>query len=193
MKGPPPALEPLIAQADEWAKSGDIDDLHNIANQRIYIFAGYNDAVINPGVGAAAYRFYLHYLGGRDPGNLFFQNAIGAGHSQVTITYGLPCNANKDYYIDHCDYDQAGIILRHIYGALNPRNEGGLTGRLLPFDQSEMTSPASPASYSMADTGYVYVPATCANQRVMPGAYRAPWLQAELRYDPRPLHRTCRL
>jgi hypothetical protein len=164
MKGPPPALEPLITQADEWAKSGGIDDPRNIAHQRIYIFAGYNDSVVNPKVGEAAYRFYLHYLGGRDSGNVFFQDAVGAGHSQVTISYGLPCNANEGYYIDHCDYDQAGIILRHIYGALNPRNESELTGKLLPFDQSEMTSPASPTSYSMADTGYVYVPATCANQ-----------------------------
>jgi hypothetical protein len=164
MQGPPPPLAPLIAKTDEWAKSGDIDDPRNIAHQRIYIFAGYNDTVVTPKIGEAAYRFYQHYLGSRDPGNVFFQDAVGAGHSQVTISYGLPCNANEGYYMDHCNYDQAGIILRHIYGALNPRNEAGLTGKLLTFDQSEMTSPASPASYSMADTGYVYVPATCANK-----------------------------
>ena len=41
MKGPPPALEPLIEKTDEWARTGDIDDPHNIAKQRIYIFAGY--------------------------------------------------------------------------------------------------------------------------------------------------------
>jgi hypothetical protein len=161
MKGPPPELGPLIDKADEWARTGDIDNPRNIAKQRIYIFAGYNDAVVNPKVGEAAYRFYLHYLGGGDPGNVFFQNAIGAGHSQVTVKYGEGCNKNEGYFIDHCNYDQAGIILEHIYGALNPKNEGALSGELLPFDQQEMTSPESPASYSMADTGYVYVPAAC--------------------------------
>jgi hypothetical protein len=162
MKGPPPDLDPLFEKTDEWAHGGDIDDPHNIANQRIYIFAGYNDSVVNPKVGDAAYRFYLHYLGDRSNGNLFYQSAIGAGHSQVTVDYGQPCNKNEGDYIDHCNYDQAGIILQHIYGALNPKNRGAPSGKLIAFDQRELTSPESPASYSMADTGYVYVPASCA-------------------------------
>jgi hypothetical protein len=161
-KGPPPALAPLFAQTDEWARTGAIDSPRNIARQRIYIFAGYNDSVVDPKIGLAAYRFYLHYLGGRNPGNLFFQSAIGAGHAQVTVDYGMPCYESEGYFIDHCHYDQAGIILQHIYGALNARQQGALSGRLLVFDQREFTSPASPASYSMADTGYVYVPADCA-------------------------------
>jgi hypothetical protein len=165
MKGPPPDLEPLIEQTDRWARQGDIDDPQNITDQRIYIFAGYNDSVVDPKVAEAAYRFYLHYLGGRNDGNLFYQNAIGAGHSQVTVNYGLPCNRNEGYFIDHCNYDQAGIILQHIYGALNPKNRGALSGKLLPFDQRKFTSPESPASYSMAETGYVYVPASCAAQQ----------------------------
>ena len=35
-------------------------------------------------------------------------------------------------------------------------------GELLAFDQREFTRPASPASYSLAETGYVYLPAPCA-------------------------------
>ena len=162
MKGPPPALEPLFEKTDEWARRGDIDDPRNIANQRIYVFAGYNDSIVNPKVGEAAYRFYLHYLGGRNDGNMFYQGAIGAGHSQVTADYGQPCNKNEGDFIDRCNYDQAGIILQHTYGALNPKNRGTLSGKLVAFDQRELTSPEAPASYSMAETGYVYVPASCA-------------------------------
>jgi hypothetical protein len=162
MKGPPPVLEPLFGKTDEWARRGDIDDTHNLANQHIYIFAGYNDAVVNPKVGDAAYRFYLHYLPDRSKGSLFYQNAIGAGHSQVTTDYGLPCPDNKDYFIDRCNYDQAGVLLQHIYGALNPKNKGELFGKLLSFNQREFTFPESPGSYSMAETGYVYVPQSCA-------------------------------
>jgi hypothetical protein len=165
MKGPPPDLEPLFEKTDEWARSGDIDDPQNIANQRIYIFAGYNDAIVNPKVGDAAYRFYAHYLGDHSNGNTFYQSAIGAGHSQVTVDYGQSCNKNDGDYIDHCNYDQAGIILQHIYGALSPKNSGPLSGKLIAFDQRELTSPESPASYSMAETGYVYVPASCAAQQ----------------------------
>ena len=78
------------------------------------------------------------------------------------MSYGLDCPDNKDYFIDRCNYDQAGIILQHIYGALQPRNDAEPTGRLSAFDQREFTSPASPASYSLAETGYIYVPAPCA-------------------------------
>jgi len=162
MVGPPPALEPLVKQTDDWARSGDIDDPRNIARQSIYVFDGYNDAVVNRTVTDATYRFYMHYLSDRNGANLFYQNAIGAGHSQVTLAYGLECSDNEDYFIDRCNYDQAGIILQHIYGALQARNDGGPTGEILAFDQREFTSPASPASYSLAETGYVYVPASCA-------------------------------
>jgi poly(3-hydroxybutyrate) depolymerase len=165
MKGPPPALGPLIAKTDEWARHGDIDDTRNIAHQRVYIFSGYNDAFVNPKVVDATYQFYLHYLPDQSKGNLFYQNAIGAGHSQVTVGYGLACTDSKEYYIDKCNYDQAGILLQHIYGALNPPNKGELSGQLLPFNQREFTFPESPGSYSMAEMGFVYVPASCAAQQ----------------------------
>ena len=160
MRGPPPALGPLFEKTDEWARRGDIDDPRNIAKQRIYIFTGYNDAVVNHEVVDQTFEFYKHYV--QNKGNLFYQNAIGAGHAQVTVDYGLPCQSSSGYFIDRCNYDQAGIILRHIYGALSPKNMGTLSGQLLPFNQREFTSPESPASYSMAETGYVYVPGPCA-------------------------------
>jgi hypothetical protein len=56
----------------------------------------------------ATHRFCLHYLSDRNRDNLFYQTAIGAGHSQVTLTYGLECSDNKDYFTDGCDYDQGG-------------------------------------------------------------------------------------
>jgi hypothetical protein len=160
--GPPPSLEPLFKQTDEWARNRDIDGTEHIAGQKIYLFHGYNDAVVSHTVTDAAHRFYLHYLPDRNRANLFYQSAIGAGHSQVTLSYGLECQDNESYFIDRCNYDQAGIILQHIYGALQPRNDGRPTGHLFAFDQREFTSPASPASYSLAEIGYVYIPASCA-------------------------------
>jgi len=44
MVGPPPALEPLGKQTDDWARTEDIDDTRHIAGQKIYVFGGYNDA-----------------------------------------------------------------------------------------------------------------------------------------------------
>jgi hypothetical protein len=65
MVGPPPALEPLIKQTDEWARSGVIDATHHIASQKIYVFGGYNDAVVSRTVtdayrrGRRCYRLFV--------------------------------------------------------------------------------------------------------------------------------------
>jgi hypothetical protein len=57
----------------------------------------------------------------------------------VTLSYGLECSDNEDYFIDRCNYDQAGIILQNIYGALRARNDDKRLGELLTFDQREFT------------------------------------------------------
>ena len=71
------------------------------------------------------------------------------------------CKDNKDPYIDQCGYDQAGIILQHIYGRLNPPNRGQLIGSVKKFDQALYTKPHPPDALSLGDTGYVFVPQDC--------------------------------
>ena len=162
MKGDPaPQLAPLIKQAEALAQTGDIDPLRNLSRQKIYVFHGYNDTVVARSVTDDTVAFYMHYLGSAQRGNLFYQTTYGAGHSQVTTAWGLPCPSSKDYFIDACGYDQAGVILRHLYGALNPPNPAPAAGNLLSFDQGQFTT-LDPSIYSMGSKGYVYVPAACA-------------------------------
>jgi Esterase PHB depolymerase len=158
---PPIDLRPLTEQTDDWSKAGAIDNTHNIARQKIYLFNGYNDSVVARTVSDALSRFYGHYqISSKE--NTFYQTALGAGHSQVTLDFGRTCNANGGEYINRCGYDQAGIILQHIYGALNTRNNSALTGKLLKFGQADFTKPKRPVDDSMNDTGFVYVPSSCA-------------------------------
>ena len=114
----------------------------------------------------AAADFYRHYLGEANRGNLYYQTTIGAGHSLVVAQEphkdGLnDCQDNAGPFIDQCGYDQAGIILQHIYGALNAPNRGPLTGTIKRFDQSVYTRPDDPGSLSLDDTGFVFVPREC--------------------------------
>jgi poly(3-hydroxybutyrate) depolymerase len=166
MAGPPPELGTSFAKADAKAASGDIDPLKFVSQQKVYVFHGYNDAVVAKSVTDAAADFYRHYLGEANRGNLYYQTTIGAGHSLVVAQEphrpGLnDCNDNAGPFIDQCGYDQAGIILQHIYGALNAPNQGPLTGALWQFDQSPYTKPEHPAALSMGDIGYVFVPKAC--------------------------------
>lgn len=166
MSGPPPELGSSFAKADAKAASGDIDPLQFVSRQKVYLFHGYNDAVVAKSVTDAAADFYRHYLGEPNRGNLFYQTTIGAGHSLVIAQEphkpGLnECAANAVPYIDQCGYDQAGIILQHIYGALNAPNRGPLTGALWQFDQAVYTKPRHPGLLSLGNTGYVFVPKEC--------------------------------
>ena len=166
MKGPPPDLNDFLAKANAKAASGDIDPTQNLSRQKVYLFHGYNDAVVAKSVTDAAASFYRHYLGDANRGNLYYQTALGAGHSLVVRrephVNGLnDCTDNESPYIDRCGYDQAGIILQHIYGALNPPNLDHLAGTMKRFDQSMYSKPDDTSPLSLGNTGYVFVPKDC--------------------------------
>jgi poly(3-hydroxybutyrate) depolymerase len=166
MTGPPDDLSTFITKADAKAASGDIDPLQNLNRQKVYLFHGYNDAVVAKSVTDAAADFYRHYLGDANRGNLYYQTALGAGHSLVVLqepgVTGLDgCKDNQSPFIDQCGYDQAGIILQHIYGALNPPNRGQLTGTVQRFDQSVYATPDDTNALSLGDAGFVFVPKDC--------------------------------
>src|ERR1700730_3486269 len=114
MTGPPPELSSSFAKADAKAASGDIDPLKFVSRQKIYVFHGYNDAVVAKSVTDATADFYRHYLGEPNRGSLYYQTTIGAGHSLVVAQDphkdGLnDCRDNASPFIDQCGYDQAGI------------------------------------------------------------------------------------
>lgn len=165
MKGPPGELGLVFDQVDANAASGAIDPTDHIKRQKIYVFHGYNDAVVAKSVTDGAEAFFRHYAPVAAQGNIFYQSALGAGHSYVVAQQGNPrldhCPDNKPPYIDQCGYDQAGVVLQHIYGALNPPTAGPLTGELKSFDQSAYTGADIPSALSMGDTGYVYAPKDC--------------------------------
>ncbi|WFU43326.1 hypothetical protein QA640_13265 [Bradyrhizobium sp. CB82] len=166
LKGPASelTLSDFTAKADAEASAGGIDPLDNLGGQKIYLFHGYNDSKVARAATDAAADFYRHYLGDANRGNLFYQTTLGAGHSFVVAkpAGGLnACNANQSPFINQCGYDQAGIILQHIYGRLNPPNPGQLAGTVKIFDQSIYTKPLPPDSLSLDDRGYVFVPKDC--------------------------------
>jgi poly(3-hydroxybutyrate) depolymerase len=161
-------MSKFIAKADAKSASGGIDSLQGLGRQKVYVFHGYNDTVVAKSVTDATVAFYRHYLGEANRGNLYYQTAVGAGHSLVVAQSAQgdavnECNVSAAPFIDGCGYDQAGIILQHIYGSLNPPNRGQLSGTVKRFDQSLYTEPRYPSPLSMADTGYVFVPADCEN------------------------------
>lgn len=161
MIAPPPSVSLLASTTNTWAAKGYIDPTSNIAAHKIWLFDGYNDGVVKKPVVDALYEFYNGYT---SPGNIYYKDNLNAAHSQVTDSFGQSCNVTGGDFMTNCGYDAAGLILQHIYGSLNPRNSGTLSGTIIHFRQSDFYS-GSIDSIAMDASGYAYVPASCAAQQ----------------------------
>ncbi len=154
---PLPDVNASISYTDHEAGASTIDATSNLAAQQVWLFSGTNDNTVKPVVMNVLQRYYQHYV---TAGSIFYKNDIAAGHGHITDNYGNSCAATQSPYINNCGYDGPGLLLMHIYGPLNARNTGTLSGKLIQFDQSQFLS--NPAGKSLDSSGWVYVPAACA-------------------------------
>src|SRR5262245_2925694 len=150
----------LIAITDRNAGRGRIDATGNLATHRIWLFSGTNDTLVPPRVMDDLSTYYRHYITAE---RIFYKNAMAAEHAMPTDFFGNPCTTRNDPYINNCNYDAAGQLLQWIYGSLNAKNTGQLGGSFVHFDQREFIDQSS--DHGMAPDGWLYVPATCANNQ----------------------------
>jgi poly(3-hydroxybutyrate) depolymerase len=148
----------LIDRAEARAARGEIDPLSGLADDRVYVFAGTEDETVSPAVGAQVAVFYRN--AGIPQGGLLVEDTFAAGHAFITEDQGNACGRTAAPYINDCDHDQAGMLLRHIYGPLEPPADR-LGGTMIEFDQSEFLP--DPTGHGMALSGFAYVPADCAS------------------------------
>jgi poly(3-hydroxybutyrate) depolymerase len=147
-----------IARTLYHFQAGSIDDPANLADDKVWLFSGYNDGVVRQGTVDALRDYYRHFV---VAGNVFYRDDLGAGHAQITQDFGAACAATGGRFINDCDYDAAGALMQHIYGRLAPNADGELGGQILDFAQAEFAA-GDPGRSGLAATGYVYVPAACA-------------------------------
>jgi len=161
-----------FAAARGFAALGQIDAATNLANQKIYMFSGTNDQTVHQSVMDATYAFFqaAHV----PAANVQYVKQYPAGHAFISPTSGNTCATTATPYVDECaipvastatttpvvNYDQPNAILTQMYGPLKPQS-ARLSSKPVPFDQTEFISPITSAMSSMADTGYVYIPAAC--------------------------------
>ncbi len=146
----------LATKAEERARKGEIDPIADVVNDRVYLFTGTADHTVAPSIVKHAAQFYEKL--GVPEKNIAFVSDLPAGHAFVTDDEGSACGVSGEPYVVDCDYDQAGALLKHIYGNLQPR-AATLTGNFIDFDQRPFVS--SDDSAELAETGVVYVPKSC--------------------------------
>ncbi|KAA0593246.1 polyhydroxybutyrate depolymerase [Azospirillum lipoferum] len=143
------AAQPLVTA---WA----IDPLDRLAGAQIYLFSGRADMVVNRKAVEEAEAFYR---AAHVPANqIRMETGLEAGNGFIAPGGANDCTANRSPYVNSCgDYDQAGRILSHIYGGLNPPAPD--LPAASPFDQTPF---GDPERTGLAPSGYVYVPPACA-------------------------------
>ena len=144
-----PATSTLKSRTEAFAKANQIDSTKNIAAARIWLFSGTADKTVLPPVVQALKAYYESFnakpvLVADKP----------AGHGMVTEEGGNACSTTAPPYVNDCDYDAAGELLRHLLQLNKPSKEN--PKRLLEFDQD---------AYGLRSTGFVYVPASCEKER----------------------------
>jgi hypothetical protein len=149
----------LADKAKSRAAKDEIDPIADVVKDRVYLFSGTADRTVVPSIVKHAEEFYQSL--GVPAANIKFVDAMPAGHAFVTDDQGGSCERTGEPYVVDCNYDQAGELLKHIYGPLNPRSTV-LQGFFSNYDQRQYHTGQMPDG--MADTGVIYMPKTCTDE-----------------------------
>jgi poly(3-hydroxybutyrate) depolymerase len=148
----------LMSVVNTWSGNGYIDPTSNMGASKVYLFSGTIDSTVRQPVMNDLKTMYANYL---PAANIVYKNNLAAEHSMPTDFFGNGCAVNGSPYVDNCNFDTAGEILKWLYGPLNAKNAGALNGSFIQFDQAAFWGNFNPNTYSMASSGYAYVPAAC--------------------------------
>jgi len=157
LTGSPDAASLVTVTKQNYA-AGTIDNPANLMNERVFLFGGADDSVVDPSVVDSLNTYYGAFMGASSI--QYVSRHPGTAHTMPTMSYGGTCDSVVSPFVGDCSYDGAGSALKQIYGALSPAATT-LGGKMLSFSQTTFVPDA--ATEGMADTGYYYVPAACAN------------------------------
>jgi poly(3-hydroxybutyrate) depolymerase len=154
-----PSLADLRAQAEALAKAGRIDPLEHLRDDRVWLFSGGKDSIVDTTVMERLAAFYGQWMA---PTAIRFVELPDAGHAMISVAdpEANACSSEQSPYINRCgDLDAAGEILKHLLGPLQPPLATA-KGDPLRFDQRPFVD-GKAIDGGLADEAYVYVPQAC--------------------------------
>ncbi|MFN4289820.1 MAG: PHB depolymerase family esterase [Permianibacter sp.] len=152
-----PALDvmTLLSKAKQRAVAGALAPVDSWARARVWLFHGKKDVTVSRMVTDQLATFYQAIV---PAGQTQYVTDIEAAHSMPTRTKGSSCALSESPFISACQYDAAGALLNFLLGPLQPA-VSKTSGVVLRFDQDVY---APNGDNTLADTGYLYLPAACA-------------------------------
>ncbi|CAG0916232.1 unnamed protein product [Notodromas monacha] len=151
------SVSSMVSDAESFARTGKIDSLDNLSNDRVYIYHSSLDTTVNIGAGHSVRDFYENFM---PASSITIESGISSSHGIPTENYGDACYSFlSSTYILECGYSAAFEAVNYLYGGINPA-AASAPGTLSTFSQGDFVT-GDPAAISMADTGYVYIPTNC--------------------------------
>jgi poly(3-hydroxybutyrate) depolymerase len=151
-------LSTLETDASTWSSQGLIDPIGNLSGQPVWVFHGTNDTTVQTALTNDLVAFYQHF-----GASVTYNHTAPAGHAWVSPYGPNPCNVTRSPYLNNCGTDPQREFLGVLLGtSITAPNTGQLSGQLIQFSQDAYAPRGQASSVSLASTGYVYVPASCA-------------------------------
>jgi hypothetical protein len=113
----------LMSVVNTWSGNGYIDPTSNMSASKVYLLSGTIDSTVRQPVMDDLKTMYGSYL---PAANIYYKNNLAAEYSVPTDFFGNGCAINGIPYVNNCNFDTAGDILKWIYGPLNPKNTSTL-------------------------------------------------------------------
>jgi len=135
------------------AQSGQLADVENLADDRVWLFHGTKDFTVSALVHGAAADLYAEFI---PTDQIVRVDDIPAGHIFPTDGRGNGCDELVPPFVGDCGYDAAGELLQQLYPGLQEpgtEEEGELLQVSLPgADDAELM-----------ETAYLFVPPGCSD------------------------------
>lgn len=153
---PAPDVAFSMAETQRLAKAKQIDSPANLAQSRVWLFSGAKDVLVPKRIMDTVQDYYRHFVPKQQ---IAYVQHPDAGHAMITLNEGSRCSAIRPPFINDCDWDAAGAMLKYFYGTLKPRTSASAKS-LYTFNQ-EIFFKRSDDTVSLHNKGHVYIPAAC--------------------------------
>lgn len=152
-----PNVAELVALTHSDDTFGYVDSVKNLLDDRVYLFSGSQDSVVDSKVMHSLQDYYNSFV---SPSNIVADFSVSAEHCFPTLAYGEACGTLSSPYIGKCGFDGAEAAFKTLYGQNLNAKTAMVSANFKSFDQ---TPYFSGTQTSLGDVGYIYVPQSCAN------------------------------
>lgn len=118
--GSEPNIDQSVQYTRDQSGNGTIDNVENMIDDKVYLFSGSLDSVVNPKVVHSLEDYYSAFS---VPSNINGKFDLIAEHTWPTLTYGKDCTLLESPFMGLCSYDGAGSALNTFFSDLLPRGK----------------------------------------------------------------------